>query len=197
MFTGLVEEIGECVSLERAADTNRLTILAPRLSRQIRAGESVAVNGACLTVATQKARLLHFDLLQETLSRTNLGDLRPRSKVNLERPLQADGRLGGHFVQGHVDCTVRVLAFEEQRGELKITVELPRRFSVYVVSKGSICLNGVSLTVAELTGKSFAVWIIPHTRQATNLGELVEGSRVNLEFDILAKYIERLLGKVR
>jgi riboflavin synthase len=197
MFTGLIEAIGECVSLERAANTNRLAILAPRLSRQIRAGESIAVNGACLTVATQKAGLLHFDLLEETLSRTNLGDLRPRSKVNLERALPADGRLGGHFVQGHVDCTARVLAFEEQRGDLKITVELPRRFSVYVVSKGSICLNGVSLTVAELTKKSFAVWIIPHTRQATNLGELVERSRVNLEFDILAKYTEGLLGKVR
>ena len=111
--------------------------------------------------------------------------------------MQADGRLGGHFVQGHVDCTAGLLAHEEHKGDLKLEFELPTQFSHYVAWKGSICVNGVSLTVAELTKKSFAVWIIPHTRRATNLGEMVKGSKVNLEFDILAKYAERILAKVR
>jgi riboflavin synthase len=194
MFTGLIEEVGECLWLRHATNSIQFALTAPGMSRQIRAGESVAVNGACLTVASQSQEHLEFDLLQETLLRTNFGDLRPASKVNLERAVQADGRLGGHFVQGHVDCTGTVLACEEDAGDLKIEFQLPWEFSRYVVIKGSICVNGVSLTVAKLTGKSFSVWIIPHTRRLTNLGDLVEGSRVNLEFDILAKYAERILA---
>ena len=197
MFTGLVEEVGECQRLRRAENAIQLAIWAPGISREIHTGDSLAVNGACLTVTSHRAEQLDFDLLEETLLRTNLGDVNPGSKVNLERALQADGRLGGHFVQGHVDCTARLLACEERRGDLKLEFELPSRYSQYVAWKGSICANGVSLTVAELTEKSFSVWIIPHTRCATNLGELVEGSRVNLEFDVLAKYAERILAKFR
>ena len=196
MFTGLVEEVGECLWLRRTANAIHLALVAPKMSHEIHTGESVAVNGACLTVASQSEEHLDFDLLEETLLRTNLCDLHPGSKVNLERALQADGRLGGHFVQGHVDCTAGLLAHEEHKGDLKLEFELPTQFSHYVAWKGSICVNGVSLTVAELTEKSFAVWIIPHTRRATNLGEMVKGSKVNLEFDILAKYAERILAKV-
>ena len=197
MFTGLVEEVGECLWLRRAANAIHLALVAPKMSHEMHTGESVAVNGACLTVASQSKEHLDFNLLEETLLRTNLCDLQPGSKVNLERALQADRRLGGHFVQGHVDCTAGLLAHEEQKGDLKLEFELPTQFSHYVAWKGSICVNGVSLTVAELTEKSFAVWIIPHTRRATNLGEMVKGSKVNLEFDILAKYAERILAKVR
>ena len=197
MFTGLVEEIGECLWLRRAATAIHLAVVALKMSRQIRIGDSVSVNGVCLTVASQSDEHLHFNLLEETLLRTSLCDLHPGSKVNLERALQADGRLGGHFVQGHVDCTAGLLAREERKGDLKLEFELPDQFSHYVAWKGSICVNGVSLTVAELTENSFSVWIIPHTRSATNLGELVEGNKVNLEFDILAKYAERILAKAR
>jgi riboflavin synthase len=197
MFTGLVEEVGECLWLRRTANAIHLAIAAPKMSCQIHTGESVAVNGACLTVASESEDHLDFNLLEETLLRTNLCDLHPGSKVNLERALQADGRLGGHFVQGHVDCTAGLLAHEERKGDLRLEFELPTEFSHYVAWKGSICVNGVSLTVAELTEEYFAVWIIPHTRHATNLGELDKGSKVNLEFDVLAKYAERILAKVR
>jgi riboflavin synthase len=197
MFTGLVEEVGECLRLRRAESTIQLAVLASAISREVRTGDSVAVNGACLTVSYQSAEQLDFDLLEETLMRTNLGDVNPGSTVNLERALRANGRLGGHFVQGHVDCTARLLSCEQRRGDLKLEFELPSQFSQYVAWKGSICVNGVSLTVAELTEESFSVWIIPHTRCVTNLGKLVEGSRVNLEFDVLAKYAERILAKAR
>jgi riboflavin synthase len=195
MFTGLVEEVGECLSLRKAADAIRLTLIAPEISPELHIGESVAVNGACLTVTSRTEANLSFDLLEETFLRTNLSDLHPGSKINLERALRADGRLGGHFVQGHVDCTAKVIAYEERKGDLRLDFELPHPFAHYLAWKGSICINGVSLTVAELTGQSFAVWLIPHTRRATNLGDLVVGSEVNLEFDILAKYAERILAK--
>ena len=197
MFTGLVEEVGECLWLRRSAGAIDLALAAPGMARQIAAGESVSVNGACLTVATQREEHLDFHLLEETLRRTNLGGLQSGSRVNLERALQANGRLGGHFVQGHVDCTSALLSRDERRGDLRLEFDLPVEFSHYVAWKGSLCVNGVSLTVSELGKNSFAIWIIPHTRTATNLGELVEGNKVNLEFDILAKYAERILAKVR
>lgn len=193
MFTGLVEEIGECLSMRRGEDAIELVLAAPKASHKIQIGDSIAVNGCCLTVTAFNRERLHFSLLEETLQRTNLGELNAGSEVNLERALPADGRIGGHFVQGHVDCTAGLIASEERLCDLRLEFELPARFSHYVAWKGSICVNGVSLTVAGLTEKSFAVWIIPHTRSATNLGKLVEGSKVNLEFDILAKYAERIL----
>jgi riboflavin synthase len=196
MFTGLVEEVGECLWLRRATDAIHLALIAPEISRLLHIGESVAVNGACLTVTSRSEARLNFDVLEETLLRTNLSNLRPGSRINLERALRADGRLGGHFVQGHVDCTAKVIAYEERKGDLRLDFELPPLFAHYLAWKGSICVNGVSLTVAELTELSFSVWLIPHTRHATNLGDLVEGSEVNLEFDILAKYAERILTKM-
>jgi riboflavin synthase len=196
MFTGLVEEIGECLRLRRTAGAIDLSLAAPRIAYQTLTGDSVSVNGACLTVSSHREEHLDFHLLEETLLRTNLGGLQPGSKVNLERALQANGRLGGHFVQGHVDCTATLLSREERSGDLRLEFDLPVKFSHYVAWKGSISVNGVSLTVAELGEESFAVWIIPHTRSATNLGELVEGNRVNVEFDVLAKYAERILARI-
>ncbi len=197
MFTGLVEEVGECLWLRQTASSLQLTLTAKKIISGIRTGDSIAINGCCLTVAAHRKEQVAFDLLEETLARTNLGKLRSGAPVNLERALPADGRLGGHFVQGHVDCTAQALAIGERGDDLKIEVSLPHEFSHYVVWKGSISLNGVSLTVAELTHDSLAVWIIPHTRKKTNLGRLVEGDTVNLEFDILAKYAERILNTDR
>jgi riboflavin synthase len=195
MFTGLIEEIGVCLELGRRAGQTRLSLIAPGLAPQVTIGNSVAVNGCCLTVARSNGEHLHFDLLDETLRRTNLGELGEGSVVNLEQAVRADGRMGGHFVQGHVDCTAALIAQEFGAPDLRLEFELPTRFSPYVASKGSICVNGVSLTVADLTDASFSVWLIPHTRIATNLGKLSEGSRVNLEFDILAKYTERIITR--
>jgi riboflavin synthase len=195
MFTGLVEEVGVCLWLRRRGEAIDMAVAAPGIGPQVKNGDSVAVNGCCLTVARRDGEPLHFDLLEETLRRTNFGQLNAGSEVNLERALLADGRIGGHFVQGHVDCTAALKAREAQLGDLRLEFELPARFARYVAWKGSICVNGVSLTVASLSEESFSVWIIPHTRNATNLGKLAEGSLVNLEFDILAKYTERVLTR--
>jgi riboflavin synthase len=181
--------------LRRGEEAIELALAAAKTSHQTQVGDSIAVNGCCLTVAACDSESLRFNLLEESLLRTNLGELSLGSGVNLERALRADGRIGGHFVQGHVDCTAGLIACEEQMLDLKLEFELPPRFAHYVAWKGSICVNGVSLTVAGLTGKSFAVWIIPHTRNATNLGTLAKGSKVNLEFDILAKYTERMMTR--
>lgn len=192
MFTGLIREVGEVVWLRRTDQTVQLLLRAPRIAPRVRTGESVAVNGCCLTVTAHRDKQMMFDLLEESLERTNLGDLRPGGAVNLERALRVDGRLGGHFVQGHVDCTAEVLALEEKGGDLRIDIALPPEFARYVAYKGSIGINGASLTVANLESDRFSVWIIPHTLENTNLGDLSPGDRVNLEFDILAKYVERL-----
>ena len=138
---------------------------------------------------------LAFDLLNETLERTNLRDARPGSLVNLERALAANARLGGHFVQGHIDCASLVIAFEKSGADHRLEIALPKEFARYVISKGSIAVNGVSLTVAELKAESFVIWLIPHTLEITNLRALQAGVLVNLEFDMLAKYVERILAK--
>jgi len=192
MFTGLVREVGEVIWLRRTDQAIQLRIAAPRTGARARTGESVAVNGCCLTVSAQREKQLMFDLLEESLDRTNLGQLKPGDRVNLERALRLDGRLGGHFVQGHVDCTAEVVKVTEKRPDLRLDIALPPEFARYVAFKGSIAINGVSLTVAELGETSFAVWIIPHTLQNTNLRKLHEGDTVNLEFDVLAKYVDRL-----
>lgn len=194
MFTGLVEEVGECLWLRSTPKAIQLTLVSRKISRRVHTGDSIAVNGCCLTVSSHRGENLVFDVLQETLDRTNLGALRQGSPVNLERALAADARLGGHFVQGHIDGAARVLSVTERERDLKLEFELPAEFARYVAWKGSIAVNGVSLTVAELAEESFAVWVIPHTRDETNLNALKEGDRVNLEFDLLAKYTERLLA---
>ena len=194
MFTGLIEEVGTVTSTRERERTKQLQIVAPRIAKKIRTGESVALNGCCLTLSAHRADQLTFDLLEETLDRTNLKMLRRGSSVNLERALRADGRFGGHFVQGHVDCTSRVISFEQIGGDHRLAVELPAEFARYVACKGSIAIDGVSLTIAEVSPMSFVVWIIPHTKSHTNLSRVDAGDTVNLEFDILAKYVERIIS---
>ncbi len=194
MFTGLVEEVGECQWLRRTTDTTQLCLRAPGISHDLRTGDSVAVNGCCLTLTSHRKEMLSFDLLEETLARTNLKHIRPGGAVNLERSLAANGRLGGHFVQGHVDTTTTVHGVSRHGGDLRLDITMPREFSQYIAYKGSVAINGVSLTVAEVGDTTFTLWIIPHTRQATNLGSLGRGDEINLECDILAKYAERILA---
>ena len=193
MFTGLVESIGRVRSLDRRGDAARLTLETP-LAAGLSLGESLAVNGCCLTVTSTDGDSACFDLLGETLARTNLGGLAPGARVNLERALRADGRFGGHFVQGHIDTTTEVLSAETKGEDLNLIITLPEAGARYLIEKGSIAVNGVSLTVASLGEDRFGLWIIPHTLQETNLGDLRAGSPVNLEYDMLAKYAERQLG---
>lgn len=193
MFTGLIESVGIVRVLEpRSDDAARLVLDAP-FAGKLSLGESVAVNGCCLTVTDQNDGI-SFDLLVQTLKCTNLGDLETGSRVNLERALRADGRFGGHFVQGHVDTTAEVLAAERRGSDLNLVIAIPQGGARYLIEKGSIAVNGVSLTVASLDEDRFGLWIIPHTLQETNLGDLKPGDRVNLEYDLLAKYAERQLG---
>jgi riboflavin synthase len=192
MFTGLVEAIGSVRAVEERGEASRLilkTSLVPKLSP----GESLAVNGCCLTVASKEDGMASFDLLGETLARTNLGLLAGGARVNLERALRVDGRFGGHFVQGHIDTKAEVLDVQEKGGDLNLLIALPVGGGRYLIEKGSIAVNGVSLTVASLHGDSFGLWIIPHTLKETNLGDLRAGDHVNLEYDMLAKYAEKQL----
>ena len=194
MFTGLVEEPGELVSLDRSETGARLTLRAPLVSSDARIGDSIAINGCCLTVVARDGETLAFDLLAETLARTNLGALQTGAPVNLERALAANARLGGHFVQGHIDCTAEVLALEPHGADHRLEIKLPSEFAHLVAFKGSIAVDGISLTVAEVRDASFTVWIIPHTLAQTNLRTRRAGERVNLEFDLLAKYLERIIA---
>jgi riboflavin synthase len=195
MFTGLVEQVGKVVAMRRAGTGTQLQIAASQISKKVQTGDSIAVNGCCLTLSSQRGGELTFDLLQETLDRTNLDSARTGTALNLECSLVADGRIGGHFVQGHIDCVSPIAAFERRGVDFRLEIELPAEFAHYVVRKGSIAVNGVSLTIAEVLPKSFVAWIIPYTKRHTNLGHVRTGDLLNLEFDILAKYIERMLLK--
>ena len=195
MFTGLIEEVGLVHSLSAKGSGPQLQISAPRVSQDVQVGDSIAVNGCCLTVTAHRGENLTFDLLEETLDRTNLRTLRQDSRVNLERALAAGARLGGHFVQGHVDCATRIIAFDENGTEARLEIELPAEFAHYIAYKGSVAVNGISLTVAEVLPASLAVWIIPHTRRQTNLDKARVAELVNLEFDLIAKYLERMLDR--
>ena len=193
MFTGIVESTGRVAALTATPAGGRLELAGVPFSAELSLGESVAVNGCCLTVVEYTADgTVKFDLLQETLRVTNLGALTVDQRVNLERALPAGGRLSGHFVQGHVDCTSEVLALEPVGQDWRFTVALPAAFRQLCLHRGSICVDGMSLTMAELTDESFTIWITPHTYAVTNLQTTRAGGRVNLEFDLLAKYIQRL-----
>jgi len=194
VFTGLIEEVGTVVATRASDNGTTLEIAAPRIAKEARTGESIAVNGCCLTLTSRRGDRLSFDLLEETIARTNIKKLRQNSRLNLERALRADGRLGGHFVQGHVDCVSRIIAFDRKGADFRLEVELPENSRHYVALKGSISINGVSLTVAEVLPRSFAVWIIPYTKRHTNLDRATIGDLVNLEFDVLAKYVERMVS---
>jgi len=193
MFTGLIEEVGSVIALSAGGDHRELKVTAPHLAKNMRRGDSVTINGCCLTLTSHRGGALGFDLLAETMSRTNLKHLQRGDLVNLERALAANERFGGHFVQGHVDCVSSILAFEKSGADFRLEIELPAEFANYVASKGSIAINGISLTVAEILQKSFVVWIVPYTKKHTNLYRAEAGDLVNLEFDVLAKYVERML----
>jgi len=195
MFTGLIEEVGGVVAVAGRKGGAHLKIAAPHMTRKMRRGDSVAVNGCCLTVSSHRGDELAFDLLEETTARTNLRDMQRAHLVNLERAVAAKERFGGHFVQGHVDCVSPIIVFQKKGADFRLEIELPNEFAHYVASKASIAVNGISLTVAEVLPKSFVVWIIPYTKRHTNLDRAKAGDLVNLEFDILAKYVERMLSR--
>lgn len=197
MFTGIVEEVGRVQSVEGRAQGSRLRIEAARVMDDLREGDSVAVSGVCLTAAEIGGGGFWADVSRETLERSTLGEARAGTRVNLERALRAGGRLGGHIVQGHVDGTGVVRAMEERGGgDWWLEVEAPAELSRYLVYKGSIAVDGISLTVARVDGPVFAAAVIPHTWAHTTLKDARPGVRVNLETDILAKYVERLLEQM-
>jgi len=195
MFTGIVEERGEVVRLVEHAKGVRFEVRAAFVSAAggVAIGDSIAVNGCCLTVTAIRDGALEFDLLAETRRVTNLRTLAPGAVVNLERSLRFDGRLGGHFVSGHIDATGEIAVLEPRGGDVYLRVNVAAGYRHYLVSKGSIAIDGISLTVAEVHDDGFAVWLIPHTLSVTTLGVRRVGDRVNLEFDLLAKYVERLV----
>jgi len=192
MFTGIIEEVGRVVAFAPAKDAWSLQLAAKLVPSDVAVGDSVAVNGCCLTVTRFDAGNLWFDLLEETRRLTNFSELKPGSAVNLERSLKPESRLGGHFVSGHIDALGRVEVFEARGKDHYLRVAAPVGCGRYLVLKGSIAIDGISLTVAEVAADSFAVWLIPHTLAATNLREKKTGSGVNLEFDLLTKYVEKL-----
>ena len=193
MFTGIVREVGRVAAVDGGADGVRLVVEAPATAAHTGLGDSVAVDGVCLTAVAVEDGRLAFDAVPETLSRTSLGRLAPGTDVNVEPALRAGEPLGGHLVQGHVDGVGRVQSVEAEGEGLRVFVEAPSELLRYCVEKGSIAVEGVSLTVAELADDAFAVALVPHTLAATTLGRLEPGREVNLEVDVLAKYVERLL----
>src|SRR6476661_10595820 len=188
MFTGLIEEVGGVVEVRANDGGTQLQIAAPRTTKKAGRGDSIAVNGCCLTLTSRRGDRLTFDLLEETIARTNLKNLHRNDRVNLERALAAKERFGGHFVQGHIDCVSPILRFEKEGANFRLELGLPSEFAGYVACKGSIAINGISFTVAEILARSFVVWVIPYTKRHTNLDRAKTGELVNLEFDILAKY---------
>ncbi len=199
MFTGIVEETGIVNTIVPSDQAIRLAVEANRCTRGLKPGDSLALNGCCLTVvkltARGRLRLVWFDLLRETWERTNLQFARPGTELNLERPLRADGRLDGHFVTGHVDGLGRISRWERAGQDHVLEIAAPPEVMRYVVDKGSIALDGISLTVAGVSRKGFRIWIIPHTFEVTVLRQRQLGDAVNLEADILGKYVEKLLGR--
>ncbi len=194
MFTGIVSEIGIVQSLEQVDGGTRIRIQADRVLSDAEIDDSIAINGCCLTVTERGPNWWVADVMLETLQHTNLGALRPGNAVNMERPLRLGDRLDGHMVQGHVDGTAEVAAVQmASDGSALVTMKVPPALSRYIVSKGSITVNGVSLTIARCDADEFTVSLIPHTQQVTTLGQSKVGEYVNLEVDVLAKYVESLL----
>jgi riboflavin synthase len=193
MFTGLIETTGTVLSLEPRGESARLTLHVGPMAAELADGDSVAVNGCCLTVTQHEAETASFDLLMQTLKVTSLGDLSAGSLVNLERAMALGTRFGGHLVQGHVDTTVRILDWSQHGQDHRLEVELPADQRGLLIPKGSICLDGISLTAAEVTPTSVTCWIIPHTHQVTHLHSKRTGERVNVEFDMLGKYVRELI----
>jgi riboflavin synthase len=194
VFTGIVEELGEVVAMVDLADAARLTVRGPLVTSDVAAGDSIAVNGVCLTVVQSGAGTFTADVMRETLARSALGGLSVGSPVNLERAVRVQDRLGGHLVQGHVDGTGEIVSVDPAEHWTVVTISLPTDLERYVVEKGSITVDGVSLTVSAVGHTSFQVSLIPTTLERTTLGRKAVGATVNLEVDITAKYVEKLLA---
>lgn len=193
MFTGIVEGVGKVVSFEEKKAAWLLKLQAPEfIAETLSDGDSLACNGCCLTLVGRDANELSFELLEETIRLTSFEGVKAGTKINLERPLAANARLGGHFVSGHIDVRSKVEVFEQKGKNFYLKVAVPKEFSKYVVYKGSVAIDGISLTVAEANADSLAVWLIPHTLEVTNLSDCEDGKYVNLEFDLLAKYVEKI-----
>lgn len=195
MFTGIVQELGTVESLTGDADGVHITLRAAAVAPSVGVGDSVALNGCCLTVTGVEGSLLHFDAVPETLSRTSLGQLAPGTPVNVEPALRAGEPLGGHLMQGHVDGTGVVRSVEPDGEGSRIRIDAAPELVRYCVEKGSVAVDGVSLTVASVSATSVEIALIPHTLVATTIGWVAVGQRVNLEVDVLAKYVERLLNR--
>ncbi len=192
MFTGIVEELGEIVSFQQGS----VTIAAQRILEDVHIGDSIAVNGICLTVTQFGRTSFQADVMPETVRRTSLENLYKGSKVNLERALLPTTRMGGHIVTGHIDGTGEVVSFRTEGNAILLQVKAPQDLLTGIVEKGSVALDGISLTVATVDATGFSVSLIPHTRQVTNLGTKREGDLINIETDILGKYVERLMNSV-
>lgn len=194
MFTGIIEEIGTVQSLRKNAQSAQLTISAGTVLSDVHLGDSIAVNGVCLTVTGFTSGTFTADVMHETMNRSSLGSLRPGSPVNLERAMAADGRFGGHIVAGHIDGTGTVTDVQRDDNAVWYTIRTTPQILRYIVEKGSIAIDGISLTVARVTNHDFSVSVIPHTGEKTTLSQKRTGDTVNLENDCIGKYVEKLVG---
>lgn len=197
MFTGIIEEIGTVANIERGAKSSRITISAERIFDDLKIGDSVSVNGMCATAAEISGNTFTADIMAESMRRTNLGDLKKGSRVNLERAMQLNGRFGGHIVSGHIDGTGVIISQRREDNAVWLTVGAPENIMRYIIEKGSVAIDGVSLTVASVYSDAFAVSLIPHTAGETTLLSKRTGEKVNLECDIVGKYIERFTPSQR
>lgn len=195
MFTGIIEEVGRVTSITNENDNRRLTVSASHLVKELKKGDSIAVSGVCLTAVEITPKSFGADLAEETWNRTSFSRIQTGALVNLELPMRADGRFGGHIVQGHVDGTGKFIALDEIPGadNYWLRIEIPPELTRYVIFKGSLSIEGISLTVAKIEGTHVTVAIIPHTTEMTNLKSLKPGDPVNLEVDMIAKYVEKMM----
>lgn len=194
MFTGLIEETGKVKEVKKQGKGIRLIISAKKILEDVKVGDSININGVCQTVVEYSKDFFSVDTIEETIKKTTLGKLQKGIKVNLERSLQPSSRLGGHFVLGHVDTTGKIIEIKKLSSSYMLTISFPLQFSKNLIPVGSIAVDGISLTLAEVKENNFTVAIIPHTWQETNLREKKKGDEVNLEFDVLGKYVEKILG---
>jgi riboflavin synthase len=195
MFTGIIEEVGRVTSITNKNENRRLTVAASHLAKELKKGDSIAVSGVCLTAVEITPNSFGADLAEETWNRTSFSRIKPGALVNLELPMRADGRFGGHIVQGHVDGTGKFIALDEIPGadNYLLRIEVPPELARYVIFKGSLSIEGISLTVAKIEGTEVTGAIIPHTTEMTNLKSLKPGDPVNLEVDVIAKYVEKMI----
>jgi len=194
MFTGLIEEIGIIRSTIKSNGGLKIKVKANKVMTDIKIDDSIAINGCCQTVIKHDRNSFEVIAIEETLRKTNLGELKSDSKVNLERAIQSGNRLGGHIVQGHIDCVGEIIAIKSEGSSKLYSLRFPEEYKKYVINVGSICINGISLTVANLESNSLSVAIIPHTLETTTISNLKVGSKVNLEFDMIGKYIFNMVS---